>query len=501
MKSYPNIELKSMKKFPIYLLLLALTVSASVSAKEYNASFFGIKSNGTTMNTRSIQKAIDYIHDNGGGTLVFWVGRYLTGSIFLKSNVTIQLNEGAVLVGSTNPYDYDACLNWQALIIAHDAENIAIKGQGVIDGQGRTVAYNIIDQVHKGVIQDELKYDRTAVRPSLIYFRECNRVVVEGILLKDATFWVQTYDQCKDLTLHNVTVRSNAFWNNDALDIVDCVNVTVTDSYFDAADDAICLKSHDPNKICENVVIRNCVARSGANGVKFGTATRGGFRNVKLSNITVYDTFRSAFTVQAVDGGIAENISIDSLFSYNTGNVIYLRVGDRNSEGRRSSMNGITITNVYAEVPEDKPDSGYEYEGPTEDNPRNISPSAIVGLAGNHINNVLIKNVTIVYPGGGNPHYAKVGLTAKELDAIPQMPAAYPEFSQFKELPAWGFYLRHVQGVTFENVVLTAKKTDYRPAIVMDDVHNGHFEGTVINEPKSQRKKQIFVYKSTQIVK
>jgi len=480
-------------------MLLLTVLYTSVSAKEYNASFFGIKSNGTTMNTRSIQKAIDYIHENGGGTLVFWVGRYLTGTIHLKSNVTIQLNEGAVIVGSTNPYDYDEYMNWQALILAHDAENIAIKGQGVIDGQGRTVAYNIIDQVHKGIWQDELKYDRTTKRPSLIYFRECNHVLVDGILLKNAASWVNTYDQCKDLIINNVTVRSNAFWNNDALDIVDCVDVTVANSYFDAADDAICLKSHDAGKICENIVIRHCVARSGASGVKFGTVSRGGFRNVKLSNIKVYNTLRSAFTVQAVDGGIAENISIDSLYSYNTGNVIYLRVGDRwSDEGQQSSMNGITISNVYAEVPEGKPDAGYEYEGPTEDFPRNISPCAIVGLPGRDISNVIIRNVAIVYPGGGNPNYAKVGLSAKELDGIPEMPKAYPEFSQFKELPAWGFYLRHAKGITFDNVTLTAQKPDYRPAIVTDDVKDMTLTGMKYHEP-GKGKNQVFTYKSKNI--
>jgi len=488
-----------MKKYPMLLVMMALMVFAPVSAKEYNASFFGIKSNGTTMNTRSIQKAIDYIHENGGGTLVFWVGRYLTGTIFLKSNVTIQLNEGAVIVGSVNPFDYDEYMNWQSLIIAHDAENITIKGKGVIDGQGRTVCYNYIDQVHKGLIQDELKYDRTSKRPSIIYFRECKNVVVEGIIMRDAAAWVNTYDQCTDLTIHNVTVQSNAFWNNDALDIVDCVNVTVTDSYFDASDDAICLKSHDATKICENVVIRNCVARSGASGVKFGTLSRGGFRNVKLSNIKVYNTLRSAFVVLAVDGGIAENISIDSLFSYNTGNVIFLRVGNRWSDGRPSTMNGITITNVYAEVPEGKPDSGYDYEGPTEDNPRNISPCAIMGLPGQDVTNVTIKNVTIVFPGGGNPHYAKVGLTPKELDAIPQMPDAYPEFSQFKELPAWGFFLRHAKDITFDNITLTAKKPDYRPAIVAVDVKGMTLNGMKYNEP-AKGKNQVFLYQSRNII-
>ena len=106
------------------------------SAKDYPASLFGIYSDGVTLNTRSIQFAIDYIHQQGGGRLVFDVGRYLTGSIHLKSNVTLHLMEGAVLLGALNPLDYDR-KGFTALIFAHDQQNIAITGKGVIDGQGR----------------------------------------------------------------------------------------------------------------------------------------------------------------------------------------------------------------------------------------------------------------------------------------------------------------------------------------------------------------------------
>ena len=103
-----------MKKF--ILSALAVLCAMQLGAKDYNASLFGIKSNGTTLNTSSIQKAIDYIHSEGGGRLVFYVGRYLTGSINLRSNVTIQLNEGAVLLGSTNPYDYPIDSSYCALV-------------------------------------------------------------------------------------------------------------------------------------------------------------------------------------------------------------------------------------------------------------------------------------------------------------------------------------------------------------------------------------------------
>src|SRR6185503_915232 len=123
------------KLFIAFIICLQFLQS---TAKDYPASLFGIYSDGVTLNTRSIQFAIDYINKNGGGRLVFDVGRFLTGSIHLKSNVTLHLLEGAVLLGVTNGFDYDRT-GLTALILCHDQDNVAITGQGVIDGQGREV--------------------------------------------------------------------------------------------------------------------------------------------------------------------------------------------------------------------------------------------------------------------------------------------------------------------------------------------------------------------------
>lgn len=489
-----------MNKLKFIFLSLALFCFLQLTAKDYKASMFGIKSNGTTLNTTSIQKAINYINENGGGRLVFSVGRYLTGTIQLKSNVTIRLEEGAVLVGSTNIYDYNNNNPYTALVYAEKEQNIGITGKGVIDGQGREVAYNLIDQIHNGIIKDDLRNDRpTTRRPRAIYLRECKNVEITDITIKNSADWVQVYDQCQNLKIDRITVDSKAFWNNDGMDIVDCKDVKVTNSFIDATDDGICFKSHDATKMGENVEVRNCVVRSSANGIKFGTVTAGGYKNFKIINNKVYDTYRSAITIATPDGGSIENILVDSLYSYNTGNVIYLRIGARRDKSHIGSMNGITIQNVYAEVPNTKPDAGYEYEGPIEDLPRNISPASIVGLPGHDITNVTLRNIQIVLPGGGNSNYAYRGLKPAELDSIPEMPASYPEFSQFKELPAWGFYVRHAKNITFENVTLTAKARDYRPAIVLDDVKGITFTGMKYNEPGGN-KKQLHAYKSTGIV-
>ena len=486
-----------MKPVRIILSVILAAATLQLQAKDYNASMFGAKSNGTTLNTNSIQKGIDFISENGGGRLVFYVGRYLTGTVYLKSNVTIHLEEGAILVGSTNPFDYERNFNWTALIFALDQENIGITGKGVIDGQGFQVATNLVDMIHKGIVKDPLKYDRPneTIRPQNIYFRGCRNIVIRDINLRDPGSWNQQYDQCRNLVIDNIRVDSKSYWNNDGVDIVDCDSVVVSNSYFDAADDGICLKSHSADFVCQNVWIRNNTVRTSANGIKFGTVGHGGFRNISIVNNLVFDTYRSAITFAAVDGGFVENIVVDSLRSLNTGNVIFLRIGERRA-GKKGRMNGVTISNVYAEVPATKPDAGYNYEGPVEDLPRNISPSSIVGMPDAMIENITLRNIEIHYPGGGNPHYAKVGLD--ELDKVPEMGASYPEFSMFKELPAWGFYIRHARGITTENVRLVCEKKDYRTAVVLDDVHGATFRGITVTE-QGGRKESIFSHRSTGI--
>ncbi|MBO9619905.1 MAG: glycoside hydrolase [Niabella sp.] len=487
----------------IVLAVFAIVYIMIAQAKDYNVMDFGAKADGVTLNSAVIQHAIDFITQNGGGRLVFKEGSYLTGTIFLKSNVTLHLEKGATLLGSVNPLDYEknAYVGWMAMIFAIKQQNIGITGEGMIDGRGFRTANNMVALIQKGIINDPLKYDRPneTNRPQNVYFRECSNVQITGITLKNPASWNQTYDQCKNLYVDGIKVDSKNYWNNDGIDVVDCDTVVIKNSYFDAADDVICFKSHDATKICQNVTVDNCTGRSSANGLKFGTVSRGGFRNFKVTNLKIIDTYRSAITFAAVDGALIENIVVDGVRSINTGNVIYLRIGDRWSNGKQPVMKNIVIKNVYAEVPATKPDAGYSYEGPVEDLPRNISPASIVGLPQHKIQNVTLQNIEIVYPGGGNPHYAKRGLSDAELDSIPEMPTAYPEFSQFKELPAWGFYVRHAEGIRFDNIRLSAKEKDYRPAIVFDDVKGAAFDKINITEPGAGNKKEIFLRHTTRM--
>ncbi len=466
-------------------------------AKDYPASLFDIYSDGVTLNTRSIQFAIDYIHEQGGGRLVFDAGRFLTGSVHLKSNVTLHLLEGAVLLGALNPLDYER-KGFTALIFGNDQSNIAITGKGIIEGQGRQVARNVADLVHKGLIKDAFRFDRPEVesRPMLIYFRSCENVQIKGVTIRNAAAWVQTYDQCKNLDVDSITIDSRAFWNNDGINIVDCDSVAITNSYIDVADDGVCLKSHDPNNVCQNVMIRNCTIRSSANAIKLGTASWGGFRNIRLVNNKVFDTYRSAIALEAVDGGFIENVQADSLQVLNSGNAVFLRIGERVS-GKKGRLQNIRIDHVSIEIAASKPDSGYQYEGPVEDMPRNISPAVIIaGLPGALIANVSFNNIELSHPGGGNPLFAKILLN--QLDSVPEKPSAYPDFSMFHELPAWGVYIRHARDIQFDNITLRCLKKDYRTSIVLDDVHHSTFISVNSKEPGNKR--PFYQHHSTKII-
>lgn len=476
----------------VFLLIQGFCVH--VSAKDYYVTDFGAKADGVTVNTRILQAAIDYVNAQGGGRLIFTPGHYVSGSIYLKSNVTLHLENGATLLGSTNPFDYvkDATTGWTAFVFAVRQHDIGITGGGTINCRGYQVATAMVQMVHRGLVEDKLVNDRVqeAKRPMNINFRECRNVRMEGILLRDPASWNQTYDQCTNLTVENVRADSKSYWNNDGIDIVDCDSVVVRGCSFDAADDVFCLKSHSQDHICQNVLIENCTGRSSANGVKFGTASRGGFKNIKIKNVTIYDTYRSAITFATVDGGIIDSIEVDGLRSYHTGNVIYLRQGRRYVNGNTPYMRNIVIKNVYAEVPFDKPDAGYNYEGPVEDQPRNISPCSIVGVPGFPIENVLLQNIEITYPGRGNANYAYRGTSPEELAAIPEMEKSYPEFSQFKELPAWALYIRHANNITLDNVKFSAQAPDYRPALVSDDVKGLTLHNVSYKEPNATDKKQ-----------
>lgn len=446
-----------------------LTLCSHINAKDYNITDFGAKGDGVMLCTTTIQHAIDIVSQHGGGRLIFPKGTYLTGSIYMKDLVELHLKKGAVLLGSPNVFDYikDSLTHWHALIHAVGVDNIAITGKGIIDGQGFKVANSMVDYIHKGIVKDPLKYDRPneTNRPGNIYFRQCKYVTIRDVTLKDPGCWCQTYDRCEELEISGIKVDACCYWNNDGLDIVDCHKVHVHHCDINSSDDGICLKSHSKDHCCNAILIECCKVRSSANGIKFGTMSLGGFKNITIHDIKVYDTYRSAITLAAVDGGFVENVDIYNINAENVGNGIFLRIGNRRGDLSRAKMEGVSISRFYCTIAADKPDKGYLYEGPIEDLPRNISPAIIVvGLPEKPIGRVDLYDIHVTHPGGGDSTYAYYPW--QKWTELPLLEKQYPEFSMWKELPSWGIFALNAAVSYSGPFEMKCQHPDYRKKMI-----------------------------------
>ncbi|MFT6004049.1 MAG: polygalacturonase [Bacteroidia bacterium] len=449
----------------------------AATAQDYNIVSYGAQSGSNKLSTAAIQKAIDQASSAGGGRVVVPKGEFTSGSLFLKSGVELHLSKGATLLGSTNPADYKKLGKWKGLILADNARGIVISGNGIIDGRGAQIALYLDSLFHAGAI-DSIRYNLVEkrpmwyTRPQIIYFVGCENIRVTGVTLQNSACWVQTYEQCNRLIIDKIKVRSDAYWNNDGLDIVDSKNVRITNCNINAADDGICIKSEDWSHTycCDSIYIADCTVRSSASAVKFGTSSVNDIKNVTIRNIRVYDTYRSAIAIEAMQGGVLENILVENITATNTGNALFLRIGQIRNAENPGVLRNVTLRNIKVTVPFERPDYKYEIRGPALPQFHNIFPSSITGIPGHPIQNVTLENITIIYPGRGNPAFAY--MPTDRLNEVPELPTAYPEFSMFGELPAWGLYLRHVEGITLKNIKMKIENPDYRPAIVLDDVSN-----------------------------
>jgi hypothetical protein len=270
-------------------------VEALTRYKDYVASYnivdFGALPDGVSLNTQAIQKAIDKCAEDGGGKVVVPAGVFLTGTIYLRSQVELHLEEQATIKGSPSFEDYpDNDVKYvnsfsypngklfenKALIFGEGVCNVAITGKGTIDGSGDSPTFQLGNDSNTG----------SRRRPSVILLINSRNIHVYDLHLRNSAYWMQNYLGCDSLHLKGLTIYNHTNYNQDAMDI-DAKNVLIEDCVIDADDDGVCLKSHDANRPVENVTVRNCVIASNCNAVKFGTKSDGGFRNVSVSRCVI----------------------------------------------------------------------------------------------------------------------------------------------------------------------------------------------------------------------
>ena len=436
----------------------------------YNIRDFGAVGDGVTLNTKAIQQAIDEAGEKGG-TVVVPTGKFLTGTIHLRSSVHLHIDEGGTLLGSAKRKDYEKVI-WYCLISANKVDDVKITGPGTIDGQGAELAKDVLRMVDTGEIKIPPKGWRPSEldRPEIIEMNYCKGVDITRVTIKNSCCWVQTYRECEDLFMNEVKVDSKSYWNNDGIDILDCKRVKIFFCDIDACDDGICLKSDNPKSRCEDVAIAGCKIRSSASAIKFGTSSRGGFKDVAIRDCEVRDTFRSVIALESVDGGTLDNIDVGFIKATNTGNAFFIRLGHRTLSAPVGRVKHIWLHDMDVQVPLKQPDLGYAFKGPDISTPHNVMPSSIMGHLQYPIEDVRLERIRVRFPGGGSTAVANVPVTA--LAKIPEYAEHYPEFNMFGEMPAWALFIRHAKGISIKDCSFSSERKDYRPAIILDDVTN-----------------------------
>ena len=354
------------------VVLFAMFALANFSARAatYNVQSYGAKGDGVSLDTAAIQRSIDAAATHGG-TVSFRAGTYLTGSIFLKSGVTLQVDKGVTLLGSQRLVDYPIMptrvagieMDWPAALInVYKQGGVKITGGGTIDGDGK-IWWDGYWALRKVDDQKGLRWaaDYDAQRPRLIQIYDSSDIELSDLLLKRSGFWTVHICFSHDVTVDGITIRNNEGGHGpstDGIDIDSSRKVLVEHADIAVNDDALCLKAGRDsdglrvNRPTEDIILRDSIVREGAAGVTIGSETSGGFRNIEAYGITTLKgvpngiLFKSAHT----RGGFAENIRIHDFTMIDTPVVFKVTMDWNPSYSYAKIPDGMTNYPAYYKV-------------------------------------------------------------------------------------------------------------------------------------------------------
>jgi polygalacturonase len=406
-------------------VLMAGTSAALHAAAVCNVRDYGAKGDGTTKDTAAIQKAIDGCADKGGGTVTLPEGNYVSAPIVLKSSITLHLDKGATLLGSTDHADYPEIAEFrapglQALVSATDASNITINGEGTINGQGETWWEMARHTPGSGILGSHHP------RPRLVVFDHCKHIVIEGVTIENSPMWQVVPYYSDDVTIRQVKILAPQHSpNTDAMDPFSSSNVLIENVYADVGDDDVAIKSGminspGPDSPSRNITVRNCVFMHG-HGMSIGSELAGGAQNITAENIQFNGTDQGIRVKANRDrGNVVKNLVFRDLTMKDVKNAIviseyYPRIAPAGGVeaapvGRLTPhFSDITIENVTA--------TG------------GASAGAIFGLPESPVKHVVLKNVKISAQKGLTIGYAEVTgddveVTAAEGQGITQLAGA-----------------------------------------------------------------------------
>lgn len=446
-------------KLLVSLLMLAAFTNF-VKAADFNILKYGAVGDGMTLNTTAIQKAIDECHQSGGGKVIFPEGKFLSGTIVLKDNCTIHFEKNAVLLGSVDLKDYKNLdpfteglgidVGW-ALLVAVDAKNIGLEGDGTIDGQGSAIkAKHILTDTRP-------EGQRWGMRPFLVRIVRCEGVTVKDVTLKYAGAWTSHYFQSKNLHIENVKIQSVGVAHNDGIGIDGCQDVIIKDCDVVSGDDALVFKTTSSMMPCRNIVVSGLRLKSSQAGIKIGTESMAAFENIKISKCHIYETKNGGIKLLTVDGANLRNVEISDITMEDVRTPMLFRLGSRLSVFRKNTesqqptgtFENVVIRNVKANA---------------SANAQLMPPTGILitGVPGHYITGLTLENIEISLAGGGLAEHAR--------QAVPEAIDQYPEVKTFgPRVPAYGIWARHVKGLKLKNVKFNLASNDLRPALVCED--------------------------------
>jgi polygalacturonase len=449
------------------LLIVFSAATAFIQAKNIVITERGAVPDGSFLCTEIIQKAIDDCSSSGGGSVIFPSGSYLTGTIYLKDNVTIYLESGSVLLGSTKIVDYKP----SNLIRAFEAKNIGIAGNGRIDGQG--FAFWIPTNTGR------FEHMKQAAG-NMIQLEACENVRITDVNLSGSESWTLHLLACNDVLVSGVRIRNLVHGpNTDGIDIQACSNVKIMGCDIQTNDDAIVLKNRNPRyygKPCENITITNCVLSTICEALKIGTESLNDFRNIVFSNSvirppkTVKDLEKLNYnmsmapmggvSLETVDGANLQGVTITNIVMENVRVPIFIRLANRGAGEQKvavpvpGSLKDVIISNIVA-------------YGAT-------SASSVTAIPGYYVENVLLSNILIRTAGGGDSD-----LAAKKLD---ERVEKYPQAFMWGPMPVSGFFVRHVRGIQMKDIKIIVDTADKRPLMIFDDVEDLYVNNLQTND-------------------
>ncbi|WP_152285442.1 glycoside hydrolase family 28 protein [Flavicella marina] len=442
-----------------------LFIASQVGATEFNVLNFGAKADGLTIDTRAVQAAIDACTKNGGGTVVIPAGKTVViGTIYLKDYVTLRVQQGATLLGSSNYEDYTTDTHYntykdephmdRCLIFAKNAKHFVIDGYGTINGNGSFKNFGI---------------KSGGGRPMLLRFLKCNDIKIRNITLKDPAAWTSAWLYCNEIVVSGIRIISRANNNGDGLDFDGCTNVRVSDSSFDNSDDSICLQASNAAYPCKNITITNCVFTTKWGGMRIGLASRGDFESVTVSNCTFYDILDSGLKIQMNEGGEMKNMTFSNLVMKNVPRPVFMTFCQQRA--------GVDMPKEMFPM---KAMHGFVFSDFIVDNRELDKNSAffLTGMPNHYIEDIQLNNIQMTVSGGGTKEDVEKEIKEYTLETLGNW---WPEFGKVGTLPAKGIYARHINGLSIRNFQLITIAKDARPVLFFEDVKNGYVSEVIEN--------------------